>query len=331
MCVGSVATVTLNRFIVQTIFPITFFREKRSVVKSFLLHVRCTSSTSKKAKLTGSERSKRWRDKNGNDFKKAESIKVERRCKSRIAEMSRTELARYRSAAAERKRKSRLLKRQKEIENAGNPSTETSNGNESLPTKHQPFRRPQSYGKAIKMTIRSLPQSPRKRKAVVRGLTKRFCVDLHNEMEASMSAEKSKGISSEVKDAVRNFYLRSDISYTMPGLKDEMTVWINGKKERLRKHYLTMFLREAFAVFDETHPEINLGFSTFCRLRPGNVLLLKNTPKDQCKCKTHENFRMKLTALNCDILPDKDCWQAILCETNDLQSSWWTGTCETCR
>ncbi len=39
---------------------------------------------------------------------------------------------------------------------------------------------------------------------------------------------------------------------------------------------------------------------------------------------------MKLNTLNSDILHDKDCWQSILCETNDLQSSCWTGTCETC-
>ena len=88
--------------------------------------------------------------------------------------MSKTELGRYRIAAAERKRKNRMFKRQKEMENAGNPSTETSNGNESRLTKNQPFRRPQSYGKAIKSTIRSLPQLPRIRKAVVSGLAKLF-------------------------------------------------------------------------------------------------------------------------------------------------------------
>ena len=44
-----------------------------------------------------------------------------------------------------------------------------------------------------------------------------------------------------------------------------------------------------------------------------------------------ENFRMKLNTLNSDILRDKDCWQSILCETNDLQSSCWTGTCKTYR
>ncbi len=105
------------------------------------------------------------------------------------------------------------------------------------------------------------------------------------------------------------------------------------KKNDLENIILPCFCENHFRCSNETHPEINLGFSTFCHLRPSNVnvLLLKNMPKDQCKCKTHENFCMKLNALNSDILHDKDCWQSILCETNDLQSSCWTGTCETCR
>ena len=80
-----------------------------------------------------------------------------------------------------------------------------------------------------------MPQSPRKQKAVVSGLAKRFCVDLRNEMKASISPEKSNSISSEVKDALRDLYLRADISYTMSGLKDEMTVRTNGKKRTTSK------------------------------------------------------------------------------------------------
>ena len=117
----------------------------------------------------------------------------------------------------------------------------------------------------------------------------------------------------------------------MPGLKDEMTVWKNGKKQRLRKHYLTMFLREAYAVFRKIHPSMTIGFSTFCRLRTANVLLLKNTPKDQCKCKTHENFRMKLKALDSKFVQEGDCWNSIPCDASDLQSNCWTGACETCK
>ena len=48
-------------------------------------------------------------------------------------------------------------------------------------------------------------------------------------------------------------------------------------------------------MFGETFQKIS--FSKFCNLRPKNVLLLKNSPIDQCKCKLHENFRLKLKVL----------------------------------
>ena len=44
-------------------------------------------------------------------------------------------------------------------------------------------------------------------------------------------------------------YHRSDMTFTMPGLQDEMTVWKDGGKERMRKYNLTLFLRETFFNF----------------------------------------------------------------------------------
>jgi hypothetical protein len=105
--------------------------------------------------------------------------------------MSPTELNKYKMAACEPKRKSRMLNKQKEMENAGSSSIETAGSfstptetNNKSPSNYQPFKRPQSLGKAIKRSIRSLPQSPRKREAVVSGLAKRFGVDMEKEMEA---------------------------------------------------------------------------------------------------------------------------------------------------
>ena len=110
-------------------------------------------------------------------------------------------------------------------ETAGSSSMPTETNNKS-PSNCQPFKRPHSLGKAIKRSIRSLPQSPRKRQAVVSGLAKRFGVDMEKEMEASLSTSGNNGLAEEVQNAVRAFYFRY-ISYTMPGLKDEMTVWTN--------------------------------------------------------------------------------------------------------
>ena len=83
----------------------------------------------------------------------------------------------------------------------------------------------------------------------------------------------------------------------MPGLKDEITLWENGKKKKLRKYFLTMFWREVLAIFQSIYGEV-MNFSAFCKLRPKNVLSLKDTPVDQCKCKLRENFRLLLKALS---------------------------------
>ena len=63
------------------------------------------------------------------------------------------------------------------------------------------------------------------------------------------------------------------------------------------KKTTTMFLREAFSVFKTRYHEISISFTAFWKLKPKNILLLKNTPMDQCKCKVHENFIYKLSAL----------------------------------
>lgn len=213
-----------------------------------------------------------WRQKKEDEFKKTESIRVEKTRQARLSGMSPTELNAYKTAATARKRKSRLLQKQRLSESASGTSEATTDEMPSKPP--QPYKRPQTLGKAVNNTILSLPASPRKRKAIVYGLAERFGVPLEDKMETALSEKVgNSGISEDVKKAVCDFYFCSDISYTMPGLKDVMTTWRDGKKEKLRKHHLTLFLREAFALFKELYPGISLGCSTFSRLRPCNVLL----------------------------------------------------------
>ena len=147
-------------------------------------------STVKKGKLSGSERNKRWREKKGADFQKAESERVEK-IRSRVAQMSATDLQKYKMAAAERKIKSCMLKKQKEMEMGENASPETDNTSLSASTSYQPFKRPQSLDKAIKRSIRALPQSPRKRQAMVSRLAERFAVDIQKKM-GSVVVDKCK-------------------------------------------------------------------------------------------------------------------------------------------
>ena len=110
----------------------------------------------------------------------------------------------------------------------------------------------------------------------------------------------------------------------MSEMMDEMIICdSNGMKSRVHKHYLTMFLREAYKMFEETFQKIS--FPKFCTLRAKKVFLLKNSPIDQCKYKFHENFRLKLKALK--IIYDREWWKTNLCQCNDsnLNLDCWKG------
>ena len=90
-------------------------------------------------------------------------------------------------------------------------------------------------------------------------------------------------------EAIEAFYSRHDISRETPGMNDTVIIRTAGIKE---------IKRQAKAVFDvQVERSICHGFSTFCNLRPVNVLLSRSTPHDMCLCQTHENFIRLANAL----------------------------------
>ena len=136
----------------------------------------------------------------------------------------------------------------------------------------QVYKTRQSFSKALNSTRDALPSSPRKRAAVISGLAS----EVGMRMETNFTRSLTSSAREEVRNYVREFYYRADISYTAPGMKDEMTVWDESGKRHLRKYYLTMFLREAYRVFiDTADPEFHCGRSAFCALRPHNIFTLK--------------------------------------------------------
>ena len=92
------------------------------------------------------------------------------------------------------------------------------------PVTKNGFKTPQGFGKAIKWLKSQLPKSPTKKLATVKGLMKEMGLELNTKSKAHKTG-KNKEVSKEIKDKVINFYYRSDIVYTAPGLKDEITVW----------------------------------------------------------------------------------------------------------
>lgn len=89
-----------------------------------------------------------------------------------------------------------------------------------------------------------------------------------------------------------------------------------------------MSLKEAYNIFIERNTEISIGFSTFCKLRPQNVLHLGATPPNQCKCHICENFLLKLSSLKISY-DSKLFWEKALCDTT-MNSLCWKGGCDSC-
>ena len=192
------------------------------------------------------------------------------------------------------------------------------------------FKSPQSLGKAIRRIKTKLPSSPTKTKQVIEGLAKFTGFKLIQLANDQLHPKRHKNsISEEDIERVKEFYYRTDIVYTTPGMREEITVWNNGKKEKLRKYHMTMYLKEAYALFKMSNPEVNIGFTSFTLFRPANVLLLKDQPAYQCKCRTHENFMLKFKVLAGHEYSDK-LWKSYLCKFDELSSDCWKGNCDVC-
>ncbi len=137
-----------------------------------------------------------------------------------------------------------------------------------------PFKSPQSLAKARKRAESNLPNSPRKKKF----LLKYMCP---NKDVVIKPKEKPgpKPLSEEIKRAVLNHFEESDITWQSPGMKDFKTVRRNGVKERLQKKFLLTTLKESHQIFLENNPGQKISLSAFCKLRPDHILIQKTYHK----------------------------------------------------
>ena len=61
--------------------------------------------------------------------------------------------------------------------------------------------------------------------------------------------ERNKSVTNETKGKAEKFYYRTDIIYTMQRKGDEIAIWTEEGTKRVRKYFLTMYLKEAYALY----------------------------------------------------------------------------------
>ncbi len=178
----------------------------------------------------------------------------------------------------------------------------------------------QTLGKAMKKVTQALPESPTKRGAVIAHLLKLNNISPAAAVQTAIPKIPWNKSSDAMKEAVVALYDSDDVSWTSPNLRD--CAKIPGSTERICRKYLTCVLREAHGIYQEKHPTLNCGFSTFVSLRPQHIKLLHNLPEVTCLCRYHENFRFLVIALKPVLLYDanwttKDFLRKCVCNLDD--------------
>ena len=306
----------------------------KCIVKTLTFSVRMDPEVDGNVK---NPRLKKFRDK-----KAAENPRFKKEESNRINELQKKARAKETDEAKEiRKTKNKLRMREKRENERLRKQGKIKITNDALSPKSRHerkfgYRTKDTLQKAVKKITEQTPRCPKKKKAVIMKLA----LDAGLEVSPKDSVinedpptpkPHALALSEELVEKVTKFFLRSDVVWTSPSVKDEMTLWDDsGKKYKLRKYYLEMTVDEAFALFKKENPNEKIGRSKFYELKPKNVLLMKDSPADQCKCAVHETYRMLLVPFKIETT-NKDFWTNILCNTSDLKNSCWKNQCEDCK
>jgi hypothetical protein len=85
----------------------------------------------------------------------------------------------------------------------------------------------------------------------------------------SVPPARGKPLPEETVELVKAFYYDDEMSRVMPGVKDFMSVKERGgKRVHKQRRLLLLNLNELHMLFKQRRPDINVGLSKFCELRP---------------------------------------------------------------
>ena len=161
------------------------------------------------------------------------------------------------------------------------------------------YQTPQALGKAVGKVKCQLPKSPRKRKAVITKLATTSGLVISKHKKGNSGGNKKVSVATITK--VQEFFCKDYVSCQAPGKKDFVIKRQRGKKDYLQKRHMMFSLKEAHSLFQKKHPEVKIGLSKFSSLRPVNVLLSSDTPRNVCLCQYHENIRLICDCLSKEI------------------------------
>ena len=108
--------------------------------------------------------------------------------------------------------------------------------------------------------------------------------------------KKGKPLPETTTDLVKSMYYDVEYSREMPGMKDTVSIRRN---VRIPKRLLLCNLSELHAAFKKKHPDVKVGLSKFCELRPKECVTVGSSGAHSvCVCTIHQNTKLMHSALN---------------------------------
>lgn len=131
------------------------------------------------------------------------------------------------------------------------------------------YRCSQTLGKAVKKVSRAFPASPRKKTAVLTHIVANLDeVEKQNLVSVVTKAKpNNQPVTSQLPKEIGNFFERDDISQVSPIARHvkKYKCAETGEKILIPTRHMTLFIREAFALFTEERNKKQLSKSSFRR------------------------------------------------------------------
>ncbi len=115
-------------------------------------------------------------------------------------------------------------------------------------------------------------------------------------------------LNEQVVASVKDFFLREDISRTLPGKRDYVSIkTVGSERIHAQKRLVLCNLKEAYQQFKSENPSTKLGFSKFAEFRPKQCVLAGSSGTHSvCVCQIHQNTKLMIQGAQLHQLADVD-------------------------
>ena len=128
-------------------------------------------------------------------------------------------------------------------------------------------------------------------------------------------------------EKIEKYFLDDRVSKANPGLK-------GATKKHGVCRYMYTTVKVAYISFRNENPDCNVGYSTFYKLKPANVIIQAKTPLTSSLCPYCHNISLKCSKIGSSIVKNEyDLYDYLTCKTSDGQltnASCFKGTCNQC-